>query len=122
MLKKIIMFVVAFICIVVVWSIISGKKDSTDTLTSSADSVDSSLLGDGQGQVADEFLNTLIHLHTITLNDSIFSDAQFASLIDFTVQLTPQTVGRPNPFTPVGFTSTSITETDEIDTEESIEE
>ncbi|MBP6912227.1 MAG: hypothetical protein KBB88_03460 [Candidatus Pacebacteria bacterium] len=112
-LKKIIIFVVVFICIVVVWSMVSGKKDSSESLTSSSGTVDTSLLSTEQSVVADEFLNTLINLHTITLDDAIFSDARFASLVDYTVQLTPQTVGRSNPFTPVGFTPSSTT----IDTE-----
>ncbi len=119
-LKKIIIFVVVFICIVVVWSMVSGKKDSSESLTSSSGTVDTSLLSTEQSVVADEFLNTLINLHTITLDDAIFSDARFASLVDYTVQLTPQTVGRSNPFTPVGFTPSSTTTDTEV--ENTIEE
>jgi|JI10StandDraft_1071094.scaffolds.fasta_scaffold30699_2 hypothetical protein len=114
MLKKIIIFVVVFILIVILVKVVGGKKDSGGSLTSSAEDVDTSLLGEGQSEVADEFLNTLLNLNTITLEGSVFSDPRFTSLVDYTVALTPQPLGRSNPFLPVG--STSVTTTTIVDT------
>lgn len=114
MLKKVIIFVIVFILVVILIKVVGGEKDSTQSLTSSADTADSSLLGEDQSQVADEFLNTLLNLNTITLEGSVFSDPRFTSLVDYTVALTPQPLGRSNPFLPVG--STSATTTTIVDT------
>lgn len=68
------------------------RGDSTEALlTTSADSI-----------ASPDLLATLSHLHTITLNSSIFSDPVFLSLTDFGVEIPPQNVGRPNPFAPIG--------------------
>lgn len=107
MLKKIIIFVVVFILVVIVIKIVGGDKKQTQSLTSSAVDVDTSLLGDEQSQVADEFLNTLLNLNSITLEGGIFTDPRFTTLEDYTVALTPQPMGRPNPFSPVGTTTTT---------------
>src|ERR1044071_3618150 len=47
-------------------------------------------------------LLTLANLHTLQLDNSIFSDPVFLSLTDFGVQIDPQNVGRRNPFAPIG--------------------
>jgi hypothetical protein len=53
--------------------------------------------------VANDFLTLLLGVSSIKLNDSIFSDAAFASLVDVPIDLTPNgTEGRPNPFAPIG--------------------
>lgn len=114
MLKKVIIAIVVFILIVILIKVVGGKKDSTASLTSSADDVDTSLLGEGESAVADEFLNTLLNLNTITLEGSIFSDPRFTSLVDYTVALTPQPLGRPNPFLPVGSTTTTTATTVDV--------
>lgn len=111
MLKKIIIFVVVFILIVIVIKMVGGDKQQDQSLTSSAVDVDTSLLGDEQSQVADEFLNTLLNLNTITLEGGIFTDPRFTALVDYTVALTPQPVGRSNPFSPVGSTTTAAVDT-----------
>lgn len=110
MLKKIIIFVIVFILVIVAWSIISGKKDDTNrTLTSSA--TESDLLDEDESAVADTFLNTLLDLNTLTLDDTIFGDPRFQSLVDHRVVLTPQPEGRSNPYLPTGSSTTSTPQT-----------
>ncbi len=49
-------------------------------------------------KVSRELLLTLSDLRSITLDNSIFSDAAFTSLVDFRVDIPLQPVGRQNPF------------------------
>ena len=48
-----------------------------------------------------DLLVTLSNLHTIRLNEKIFTDPVFLSLVDFGVTLPLENVGRPNPFAPL---------------------
>src|SRR5579859_7997317 len=63
---------------------------SAPALTQSSDSV-----------VSQDLLATLQNLHTIKLDNSIFTDPVFVSLTDFGVTIPPEPVGRPNPFVPI---------------------
>src|SRR3989344_2001966 len=47
-------------------------------------------------------LLTLGDLQNIKLDDSIFSNATFESLVDFGVEIPTKPVGRSNPFAPAG--------------------
>ena len=49
-----------------------------------------------------ELLSTLLELRSLQLNEAIFSDPAFRSLRDFGQPLTPQPIGRNNPFAPLG--------------------
>ncbi len=49
-----------------------------------------------------KLLVLLVNLKSITLDESLFSDSAFRSLIDFGQQLVPEPTGRQNPFAPVG--------------------
>jgi hypothetical protein len=49
-----------------------------------------------------DILVILSNLHTIKLDNSIFSDPTFLSLTNFGVELPPENVGRRNPFLPLG--------------------
>ena len=63
------------------------------------------LLTDGSTSVSpqsQEILTTLGQLHTIKLDQTIFTNSVFVSLSDFGVSIPPQTAGRRNPFAPVG--------------------
>jgi hypothetical protein len=48
-----------------------------------------------------ELVSTLLQLQAISLDGTILSDPGFLSLQDFTTQITPEPVGRPNPFAPL---------------------
>ncbi len=51
-----------------------------------------------------DLISLLIELKGITLDESIFANAAFVSLQDFSKDLVPEAVGRPNPFAPLGAT------------------
>ena len=55
-----------------------------------------------QAAVSGSLLITLNSLHTIRLDNTVFSDPVFASLSDFGVSIPAQDAGRRNPFAPIG--------------------
>ncbi len=55
--------------------------------------------------ISQELLATLLELHSITLDTSVWVDPSFQSLRDFGVALAPAPVGRDNPFAPLGSAS-----------------
>jgi len=104
LIKKAIIFVVAFILIAVLWSVFSGKKKDSASLTVTGGQGTAVPLSSDGDIVEDTFLNTLLNISAISLNDSVFDDPRFMSLQDFTVTLIPQAVGRTNPFLQTGST------------------
>ena len=52
--------------------------------------------------IRDELLALLAALKTVELDTSFFNDAKYRSLIDWSVDIKSQSVGRHNPFLPVG--------------------
>jgi hypothetical protein len=54
--------------------------------------------GAGPGQ---EVVDTLRQLDAVKLDGAIFSQKTFAALKDFSTQIVPEPVGRPNPFAPL---------------------
>ncbi|TSC69160.1 MAG: hypothetical protein G01um101456_304 [Parcubacteria group bacterium Gr01-1014_56] len=51
--------------------------------------------------LSQDVLVTLSNLHTIKLDNSIFTDPLFTSLTDYSVAIPPQNAGRRNPFAPL---------------------
>ena len=58
--------------------------------------------GGASAALGQDLLAALALLKTIRLDTSIFSDGVFASLSDWGKTITPQPVGRRNPFAPLG--------------------
>jgi hypothetical protein len=54
-----------------------------------------------------DFLATLERIQLISLDGSLFTSELFASLRDLTVEVSPQPVGRDNPFAPLPGRSSS---------------
>jgi hypothetical protein len=54
-----------------------------------------------------ELVSTLLTLRAVQLNGTIFQDPVFQSLQDFTTEITPEPVGRPNPFAPLQIKATT---------------
>jgi hypothetical protein len=53
--------------------------------------------------ISDKLLTLLLNMRTIELNQSIFTDAAFTSLKDFSTTINPEpNPGRANPFAPIG--------------------
>jgi len=55
--------------------------------------------GDGPGR---DVVETLRQLDAVKLDAAIFSEPAFTILKDFSTQIIPEPVGRPNPFAPLG--------------------
>jgi hypothetical protein len=92
--KNIFLFILLFVIIAAGYAYFSGG-DEGDILVSSNPS----------GTVTEagrELLQLGATLRAIELDDSIFSDPAFQSLEDFGQELTPEPVGRQNPFAPLG--------------------
>lgn len=49
-----------------------------------------------------ELLILLNTLRAIDLDTSIFQNSEFRGLIDFSIDINPEPVGRSNPFAPIG--------------------
>lgn len=51
-----------------------------------------------------ELVATLLALRSVKLDGAIFSDPGFQSLKDFSTEIVPEPIGRPNPFLPLNST------------------
>ncbi len=97
MVKKIIIIVVVLVVLIgafVAFSFFSKQPEPVTPLTStpSADA-----LGSDDNR---EFLNSVLALQGIKLDDNLFRDPQFVRLQDFSTQLPDIARGRTNPFAP----------------------
>lgn len=78
------------------WIVLSEPSQEELTTTAPVESgVDKDLVG------------TLLQLRTVSLTGTVFADPAFQTLQDFGTQIVPEPVGRPNPFTPAQYRSTS---------------
>lgn len=80
------------VVVVVLYVYLMYFSGSSAPLT--ATSADSAVSGD--------LLVTLNSLHTIRLDNTIFTDPVFVSLSSFGVTIPPQDAGRLDPFAPIG--------------------
>ncbi|HEV7423681.1 MAG TPA: hypothetical protein VGO21_00665 [Candidatus Paceibacterota bacterium] len=111
-IKNIIIFLVIGTVFVLIYIFfIKGSSNSnTSTLVSSTPSgaTGSPTIGNNAATpsnslVAQDFLNLLLSVKSIKLNDTLFADPAFTSLHDSSITLIPDTTeGRPNPFAPIG--------------------
>lgn len=60
-----------------------------------------------QSAAQEKFKNLVSQLRGISFNTSIFSDARFNSLVDITVPMTAEPIGRPDPFAAIAGVSVS---------------
>ena len=58
-----------------------------------------------EAAITSELISLLLEMKVLKLDNSLFSDKRFRSLTDFSVTLTPQPIGRSNPFLPLGVSS-----------------
>ena len=95
--------VVAAFVFGVVYYAVFVNKGSAPLLTSSA-------LGNQTTQ-SQQLLVVLANLRTIQLNEAVFVDPVYLSLSDFGVMISPENVGRRNPFLPFTAPATSSQQT-----------
>jgi hypothetical protein len=75
------------------WQWYGASSDVGSVLTSSGDSASS--------EQAQELINFITELKTIRIETGIFTNPAFLSLVDSTVVIAPQPIGRKNPFAPL---------------------
>ncbi|MDR3558248.1 MAG: hypothetical protein P4L61_01825 [Candidatus Pacebacteria bacterium] len=74
-----------------------SSSSSTSQLLSSSSNADSS-----SAAVGADVLNILNSVSSINIDSSFFATAAYQSLVDYSITVPPQAVGRSNPFAPVG--------------------
>ncbi|HEY9480663.1 MAG TPA: hypothetical protein VIR98_00320 [Candidatus Paceibacterota bacterium] len=100
--RNLIIILVVLIIIGAAGYFYAGRDQAPDDLLTSAP-VD----GMAAGAVEGDLLPALLQLKKLRLDDTIFSDASFTSLVDSGQTLAPQPQGRPNPFAPIDASSLS---------------
>jgi hypothetical protein len=109
-IKKFIIFII-IAGVLVFGFLFFTKKKTNDTNLVSSTVPSSPIAGVGSNNSnsqnsldTQDFLNILLDVKNIKLDDSIFSEPAFATLQDSTIVLVPDgTEGRSNPFAPIGF-------------------
>lgn len=98
--KTIFLVIIAVVVTGVAYNMFFKKENNRNLLVS-----DTGLIGsDSQASlVGDDLLTLLLDIRSVKLDDDIFSRESFKSLEDFSQSITPEPVGRKNPFAPVGF-------------------
>ena len=77
----------------VIWHVLSQNTSApANTLLTTTGATD---------QTSQELVTILSTLRAIKLDGAIFSEPAFSSLKDFSTQINPEPVGRPNPFAPL---------------------
>lgn len=91
--KNIIIALVIIVVAFVVYSMFFTGEDARSLIAQDVDPA--------QTAVEQELIALLLELRSIRLELSIFEDADFQSLTDFSQELVPEPVGRENPFAPL---------------------
>lgn len=99
--KQIIIAIVIIVIAFIGFKMFFSNTDSNDT-TLVADKATSAEFIDGQ-----IILDLLNELNAVTLDNSIFSNKLFVSLVNFERPIAEQIPGRPNPFLPIGVDSSA---------------
>lgn len=92
--NKILVGIIAIALVVTVWFTLSNKEQGSLVTT---------VKPPPEEQAADSsIVQTLLKLRAIRLDGTIFTDKAFQELKDFSTQIIPEPIGRPNPFAPLG--------------------
>lgn len=105
MSQKTIQIIVAAIIIIIAFfgfkAFFAGNQDSDTALV--AEKAAAGEFIDGQ-----TILALLNNLNKVVLDDSIFTEKVFTSLVNFERPIAEQVAGRPNPFLPIGVDGSGI--------------
>jgi uncharacterized transporter YbjL len=102
-LKKLLVFVVIIVIVLVAYSMFFKGEDKAPGLQSSAGTSSGAIASSAESAYGQEFLTLLLNLKKISLDDSLVTSNAFLGLQDFTKVLVSQNnQGRPNPFAPIG--------------------
>ena len=84
---------IALVVAVVSWLALSQDTSGSSSLLST-ETV-------SEGGPNAELISTLLALRAVKLDGTIFTDPAFTSLKDFSTEIVPEPIGRPNPFAPL---------------------
>lgn len=102
-LKKLLVFVVIIVIVLVAYSMFFKGDSATPGLQSSAGTQSGAIATSSESAYGQEFLTLLLNLKKISLDDSLVTSNAFLGLQDFTkVLISQNNQGRPNPFAPIG--------------------
>lgn len=107
MSKKIknLLIIVVLIGLAIVGYVLYGGSSGTETLNLPVDTsssvVSTSVESSGELAQGAEIVKLISLLKTLTFDTSLFSNQEFRSLDDYSVQLPPVISGRQNPFAPL---------------------
>ena len=94
---KILLIVVAIIVAFIAYTALTGVEDEPLLVTTVVASPQTPAAAAEQGLVS-----LLLELQALSLDGTLFTTPRFMGLSDFGQELSPQPVGRPNPFAPIG--------------------
>jgi len=78
-------------------------QDATAPQTTTVSDTTTAPLGtDAVSQIGTQVIALLGEMGNIKLDGSLFSDPNFQSLQDYSIEIPPELKGRPNPFDPIG--------------------
>lgn len=83
--------VIVVLLFLLVYFYMSGSSTPTGTL----------IAGSPYGAVGSSELALLNQVRSLKIDTTLFNDPAFRSLVDYSVEITPENVGRPNPFAPL---------------------
>lgn len=92
--------VVILIIILALGAYFYFKGDPSDSSTSSLEAENSPVSADAQA-VGVRVLSLLNQINSLKIDASIFDSAVYKTLVDYTITIPEQNVGRPNPFAPI---------------------
>lgn len=92
--KKFIIIAIVVVLVMVAYRFLVVKDPEPD------------LVGTGAPEVGRELLALLVSLQSISLDGDIFERSDFRSLRDFSVEIPQESLGRRNPFAPIGVGNT----------------
>ncbi len=93
-MKKNILIAIVLLGIGIAGFMIFGKSDSQTSILVSQNA--------NANNIGAEILTALNQLDSLKLDESVFEDGSFKTLINFSKPIQSQPVGRNNPFAPVG--------------------
>ncbi|MFA4890519.1 MAG: hypothetical protein WC587_02730 [Candidatus Paceibacterota bacterium] len=102
---KILIAVLVILVIFFIYSLFfsgNNKKENnlsvSNNVTQTAATVKTDTNSFAEGQ---EVLDMLGSLKSLKIDTDFFNDKTFKSLVDFSIEITPQPAGRSNPFSPI---------------------
>lgn len=102
LILNIVIILLILVAIFVVWKVLISKSGTTESTapgaleaTNVGSTTENSILTDASDR---EFLDLVISLESIKLDESIFTDSRFTQLQDMTAPAAQEPLGRANPF------------------------